>query len=158
MVIATSTVTVNPAFLQEIKDDAREFRQMLAQAGEMLGPTHLSTVEARQIVDLLARLRDQLALHFTLEEAYGYFEDAVNAAPRLSEQAEFLRNQHQTLFADYMRVFESAEQLLYESPDDHARASVARMFHNFRADLQLHESREHDLIMAAFNDDIGAGD
>lgn len=158
MITATGTISVNPAFLQEIKDDAREFRQLVAQASELLGPTNLFSTDPRSIVDLLARLRDQLALHFTLEEAYGYFEDAINAAPRLSEQAELLRNQHQTLFADFLKIVESAEQMLYEEADDAARESLARAFHNFRADLQLHEAREHDLILAAFNDDIGAGD
>lgn len=158
MFIATGTVTVNAAFLQEIKDDSREFRQLLCQASEMLGPAHLSTVEPKRIVDLLLRLRDQLALHFTLEEAYGYFEDALNSAPQLSEQAELLRNQHQPLFMDLCRIVEAAEQMLYGESDDHARARIARMFHNFRADMQLHEAREQDLILAAFNDDIGAGD
>jgi hypothetical protein len=158
MSIATATVTINAAFLQEIKDDARELRCLLAQATEMLGPTHLPTVEPRRIVDLLNRIRDQLALHFTLEEAYGYFEDALNAAPQLCELAESLRNQHQQLFADFCRLTEEAEQLLYGEAGDHARARIARLYHNFRADLQLHESREHDLILAAFNDDIGTGD
>ena len=158
MSIATGTLTINPAFLQEIKEDDREFRQLLCQAVETFGPAHLSVVEAKRIVDLLGRLRDQLALHFTLEEAYGYFEDAIDTAPRLSEQAESLRNQHQDLFADFCAVIETAEQLLYDETHDHLRSKIARMFHNFRADLQLHEAREHDLIMAAFNDDIGCGD
>ncbi len=158
MFISTGTVTVNAAFLQEIKDDSREFRQLMAQAAEMLGPANLSTVEPRRIVDLLCRMRDQLALHFTLEEAYGYFEDALHAAPQLSEQAEMLRNQHQPLFVDFCQTVECAEQLLYADADDHARARIGRMFHNFLADMQLHEEREQDLILAAFNDDIGAGD
>ena len=158
MITATGTIAVNPAFLQEIKDDSRELRQLLAQATEMLGPTYLATVDPRRMVELMGKIRDQLALHFTLEEAYGYFEDAVTAAPRLSEQAELLRNQHQSLFADYIRAVESAERLLYDLDNDHARARIARAFNDFRADLQLHEAREHDLILAAFNDDLGAGD
>jgi hypothetical protein len=158
MLSTTATVTINPAFLQEIKEDCRECRQLLCQASEMLGPTHLPTVEPRQIVALLGKLRDQLALHFTLEEAYGYFEDAIDIAPQFSDQADFLRNQHQSLFADYCRLTDCADELLYGDADDHARARIARMFHNFRAELQLHESRENELILAAFNNDYGAGD
>jgi hypothetical protein len=158
MSIATGTVAVNAAFLQEIKDDAREFRRLVAQCSETTGPAHLGTVEPKRIVDLFGKLRDQLALHFTLEEAYGYFEDAVNIAPQLSEQAESLRNEHQTLFNDFCRIVETAEQLLYGEADDHQRARIARLFYNFRAELQLHEARENDLILAAFNDDFGAGD
>lgn len=155
---ATRTITVNPAFLQELKEDAREVRQLLAQATDLLGPVQLSVVAPRQIVDLLCRLRDQLALHFTLEEAYGYFEDAIDIAPQLSEQADALRSQHQALFADFCQIVDAAEQLLYGESQGHDRARIARMFHNFRAELQLHEAREHELIQAAFNDDLGCGD
>ncbi len=158
MSIVTGTLTVNPAFLQEIKEDDREFRQLLCQAVETFGPAHLSTIEAKRIVELLGRLRDQLALHFTLEEAYGYFEDAIDTAPRLSDQAECLRNQHQDLFSGFCAIIDAAEQLMYEEPVNQQRGKIAHMFHSFRADLQLHEARENDLIMAAFNDDIGCGD
>jgi hypothetical protein len=154
----TSTITVNAAFLQEIKEDAREFRQLLTDAAEMLSNPRLSEVEPKCMVELFNRVRDQLALHFTLEEAYGYFEDALDAAPQLSETAETLRNQHQTLFADFGKIAEIAEDLLYGKVEDHQRARIARMYHNFRADLQQHESREHEMILAAFNDDIGCGD
>lgn len=158
MYVATGTVTVNAAFLQEIKDDAREFRQCLAQASELLGPGQLSELEPRSLVELLGRVRDQLALHFSLEEAYGYFEDAISAAPHLSEQAELLRAQHQTLFAEFGGTIAAAEELLYGDNDDDARARVARLYQHFRANLQLHEAREQDLILAAFNDDLGGGD
>lgn len=158
MNLATGTVTVNAAFLQEIKDDAREFRQLLVQSADLLSPALVQHASVKRVVDVLSQLRDQLALHFTLEEAYGYFEDAIHAAPQLSEQAEHLRNQHQSLFVDYCRVVEAAEQLLYGERDDESRALLARLFRNFLADLQLHEAREQDLIVAAFNDDLGAGD
>jgi hypothetical protein len=158
MSIIAGTVTVNAAFLQEIKEDAREFRQLLAKASSMLEPVHLAALECRCLADLLARLRDQLALHFTLEEAYGYFEDAIDAAPRLSEQAEILRNQHQSLFAEFCQLVELGEQLVYQEVSEDRVEHVSRKFQRFLAELQLHESREHELILAAFNDDIGCGD
>ena len=158
MSVIVGTVTVNAAFLQEIKEDARVFRQLLTQTAVMLEPAHLPALDCKCLVDLLARLRDQLALHFTLEEAYGYFEDAIDAAPRLCEQAETLRNQHQTLFAEFCQLVELGEQLMYHEMAEDGVEQVARKFHRFRAEMQLHESREHELILAAFNDDIGCGD
>jgi hypothetical protein len=158
MSIIAGTVTVNAAFLQEIKEDAREFRQLLTQATAMLEPAQLPALDCKCLVDLLGKLRDQLALHFTLEEAYGYFEDAIDAAPRLSQQAETLRNQHQSLFAEFCQLVELSEQLLYHEVGEERIEQVARRFQRFRAELQLHESREHELILAAFNDDIGGGD
>jgi hypothetical protein len=158
MSTVTGTLAVNAAFLQEIKEDSRELRQLLCQSVEMLKPSHMQSVEPRRMVDLLGRLRDQLALHFTLEEAYGYFDDAIDAAPQLSETAEVLRGQHQTLFSDLCAIVEFAEQLLYGADEGNDRMHVADKFHAFRCELERHESREQDLILAAFNDDIGCGD
>lgn len=158
MSIATGTLTVNAAFLQEIKEDSREFRQLLCQSVEVLSDDQPQRVDARGLLDLLCKLRDQLALHFTLEEAYGYFEDALDAAPQLSEQAEALRNEHQSLFAQLIHIVDLADQLCKGDENVGLRMKIARLFHAFRADLQLHESRENDLIWAAFNDDVGCGD
>ncbi|HTN76706.1 MAG TPA: hemerythrin domain-containing protein [Pirellulaceae bacterium] len=158
MSLATGTLTVNAAFLQEIKEDSRELRQLLCQNVERLNRNRLPVADPLEMIESLAKLRDQLALHFTLEEAYGYFEDAIDAAPQLSVQAEMLRNQHQTLFADLSHVVALAEQLRSEESPMDAHFEVARLFHRFRADLQQHESREQELILAAFNDDLGCGD
>ena len=39
-------------------------------------------------------------MHFALEDAYGYFEDAVAEAPRLSDMAEQLHSEHDGLFLE----------------------------------------------------------
>jgi hypothetical protein len=158
MTTITGTLTVNAAFLQEIKEDAREFRQLLCQAVDLLGPSQMPTADLRQVADVLGRLRDQLALHFTLEEAFGYFEDALDAAPQLSQRAEALRSEHQTLFVDLCAIVDLAERMVYGRTGAEDRTELGRMFHRFRVDIALHESREHDLILAALNDDIGCGD
>ena len=82
MTTAQRTLTINAAFLQEIKDDNRELKQLLDDCAERLAHASTGHVDPKRLVGSLARLRDQVALHFALEEAYGYFDDAIDVAPR----------------------------------------------------------------------------
>src|SRR5262245_61954266 len=95
VITTTGTVTVNAAFLQEIKEVNQELWSLLAdlrhRCQRPIAPGH-----CRLLIDKLCQLRDQLALHFSLEEAYGYFEDPVEVAPQLSRQAEMLRSEHRS--------------------------------------------------------------
>jgi hypothetical protein len=68
---------------------------------------------SRQLADLLGRVRDQLAMHFALEEAYGYFEEPLSVAPRLSSQADALRNQHGDLYLAICELVDQAQRRAY---------------------------------------------
>ena len=104
VVTSTGTVTVNAAFLQEIKEVNQELWSLLAELRHRcqrpIAPGH-----CRQLIDKISLLRDQLALHFSLEEAYGYFDDPVDVAPQLSRQAEHLRSEHRELYQDFNAAF-----------------------------------------------------
>jgi len=158
MSIQTRTVAVNPAFLQEIKDDNRDLRSLFTHAIAAMDPDRLERVDTRHVAELLARLRDQLAMHFTLEEAYGYFDDPINTAPRLLERAEVLRSEHTSLFLELCRMVEEAEGLA-----DHPRSfeifkRLSIQFQSFHVRFQKHEACENELIFEALDDDIGVGD
>lgn len=158
MAIALRTVSINPAFLQEIKDDHHELRQLLHHTCAMLERSGPAEIEYPRLVEMLGKLRDQLALHFSLEEAYGYFDDALTVAPHLSRRAERLREEHSGLFAEACRLAESAEQVARKGKPDAALARLGGDYHRFSARFHDHESQECDLILEAFNDDIGTGD
>jgi len=158
MLMVTRTVTVNAAFLQEIKEDNEQLRGLLAEANAMLAASPPSHVRTRRLASLLAELRDQLAMHFSLEEAYGYFEDPVSVAPHLSEQAESLREQHGELYKDICQLAETAENLSDRNGKSRGLQQVACRFLEFYGRLQDHEATENDLIVQAYNVDIGVGD
>ena len=63
------------------------------------------------MVDLLIELQDQLALHFALEEAYGYFDDPIWVAPHISDLAESLRAEHVALYSELCDLAEQAGSL-----------------------------------------------
>ena len=158
MALATYTVAVNAAFLQEIKEDHHELRQLMHHTGAMFDRPDWMPAEIDQLATLLGKLRDQLAMHFSLEEAFGYFEDAIESAPHLSRRAEDLRAQHATLYAILCRLAERCERLLHDKPVDDVLAALAADYRHFAAGFADHESQESELIVEAFNSDIGAGD
>lgn len=167
MAIAQRLVSINPAFLREIKEDHHELRQLIHHTSAMLDRVKPAAqidrsepveFDCPRLVELLTKLRDQLAMHFSLEEAYGYFEDAITVAPHLCRRAENLRGQHFDLFAELCRLVESAEELRYQERPERSLARVNENYHAFIAKFREHESLESDLILEAFNDDIGTGD
>lgn len=158
MYMATGTLTINPAFLQDIKEDNIHLKELLAATSTALSLDANTLIRPRALAELMSQLRDQLATHFSLEEFFGYFDDAVDTAPRLSTEAEVLRCQHEALYLSISRLAEDSERLLYGPIPDNAMSALARRFHAFYKELKTHEESENELIMRAFYEDIGVGD
>ncbi len=158
MVTAQRTLAINAAFLQEIKDDNRELRSLLEQSAVLLNRPRSSAVDSRRVAQMLGKVRDQLALHFSLEEAYGYFDDAIDVAPRLSRQAESLRSEHPKLYLAISELVEQAERMLYGERAAKEIGKLADGFADFREQLQHHEEQEQTLIVQTLNEEIGGGD
>ena len=159
MAIRTTTVTINAAFLREIKEDNQRLKELLAELREALGerPTN-DALTRHQLIEKLSDFRDLLATHFALEEAFGYFDEPLMAAPRLAERAEELRQEHARLFVRLCGLVDQAEDIFQREPHERAYRLIAEQFRQFDSDLQVHEQAENELIMEAFNADIGVGD
>jgi hypothetical protein len=155
---ATSTVTVNAAFLQEIKEVNQELWDLLEELEALCRKPDRLMARRNQFIGMLDDLRDHLALHFALEEAYGYFNDPIEVAPRLSELAGELRSEHRWLYLLVCRIGEFAEQPLQGDRVSHRVMGVVDQFQDFAARLRHHEARENDLILRVYDDDIGVGD
>jgi hypothetical protein len=156
--VVTKTITINASFLAEIKEVHEELWRTLQQLRDMCArPTSLGD-DATGFVELLVRLRDQLAMHFSLEEAYGYFEDPVDVAPWLDKYAHELRAEHENLYQEIVALVERAEDSLFHNRRDELSNGIPLAFGVFDDQFSRHEQRETDLIFAAFHDDIGVGD
>lgn len=164
----TRTITVNRAFLQEIKETHRELWLVLAECRRLSeAPIH-GRRRAAEFADRLRELCDRLAFHFSLEEAYGYFEEPVRAAPRLARRCEQLRDEHAALYVDLAQLADLAENRLIESDriesdrieSDGANRMLAAQsaFIAFDERFRDHEAAEIELIQAAWTDDLGEGD
>ena len=109
-----SQITINAAFLQEIKEVNQELWQLLANLREVCASAWMVRQHTGQFIDMLAELRDQLALHFALEEAYGYFEQPAFCPPTMSELATQLRGEHRQLYVLATQLAEAGEQLQFD--------------------------------------------
>ncbi len=147
--------TLNAAFFREIKEDHQQLKAVLNRLRELISQRRAIGNHRRELATILAELCDQLAFHFTLEEAYGYFEDAVERAPRFHDQAGRLRNQHPQLYVMCQEIAESAAACVASGTD---LDTVVDQTIAFDRALQAHESAEVSLIMDAINLDVGVGD
>ena len=101
-------VTINVAFLQEIKQDF-EFRQMLSKVYHQLNQPDGEKLSPRKASELLSDLRDELETYFALEEFYGYFDRSAETNPSVSQKASLLRSEHEQL---YLQLDELVEHVL----------------------------------------------
>ena len=149
-------LTVNAAFLKDIKDDNRDLKLLMDKIRPLRTPLPTALNHWPELIRLFADLRDQLAMHFSLEEAYGYFDDAIVTAPRLNVTAECLKGQHSALFQQICELADQALELPADS-EEHI-AKFLKRFDQFQAAFQKHEEAELALILDAMDDDIGVGD
>ena len=158
MLLKTKTRAINSAFLEEIKQLNRDLWDLIEDISVACS-YRLKTIEGCTFFCIrLTRLRDQLATHFSLEEAFGYFDDPIDLAPRLSDTAESLLREHRKLQARISELVTFAWALHNRGALKVAFDQVAREFNGFHADLKRHERREQLLILQAYDDDIGVGD
>jgi hypothetical protein len=153
----TGTVTVNAAFLQEIKEVNTELWQLLGDLRHRC-QRPIAPGQCRLLIDKLCQLRDQLALHFSLEEAYGYFDDPVDVAPQLSRMAGRLREEHKSLYLEFCEVADHAERMFYEERHAALALWIGPEFLQLDRRLRDHEERENELIYEAYDVDSGVGD
>lgn len=152
----TGAITVNVAFLKEIKEDNVHFGELL-EAIKMSLETG-SRVQDRVLAELLGRLRDELETHFALEEFYGYFKDATVQNNQVGKVAQRLCGEHVILFVQLNDLVEDAERLLYKEPPRRTKEEVMSGFGDFYNSLKKHEQDEMLLMMRLWNEDIGDGD
>lgn len=156
--VPVASVTINSAFMQEIKEASGELWALIDKVDEMRSHPWLICDHPRHAVDLVSQLQDQLALYFSLEEYYGYFEGPASVEPRFSERAGALREEHRTLYLDMCSIIDRAERLVDEDRLASLTRHIVVRLDAFCAQLKAHETREQDMLLEAFDDDIGVGD
>lgn len=159
-------VTINVAFLQEIKSDFG-FRELLNDVYQQLIPgskpgvlddESAGQVSPRVAAELLEELRDGLETYFSLEEFYGYFQQAAVLNPCVGQKATSLQTEHEVLFLKLNQIVEMTQQIVYhEVGPETTLTQVAEDLEAFCIDLAQHEQAEMDLMMRLCNEDIGDG-
>jgi hypothetical protein len=135
---------------QEVLDDDKALKLLLAKIDETLGQRNATVAEATR---LLRQLGDQLIGDFALEESGGYFTEAMLHAPHLEARSQTLMNQHGKLSA--------VARELVPPVGKGADAWWEETRHRFAAlqqELLLHERSEDSLLQEAYVDDLGSKD
>ncbi|MCA9103935.1 MAG: hemerythrin domain-containing protein [Planctomycetales bacterium] len=155
---ANRPLTINAAFLQELKEVNQELWQLIESLRTLCGEPMSMRQHSRTLVDLLSRLRDQLAMHFSLEEAYGYFHNPVEVEAALAETARRLRAEHSPLYLRCSQLADHAENLWRER-DEAALTTVLPVgVDEFLVELKRHENGESELIYRQLYESIGVAD
>ncbi len=155
LVIRTGTVTINPAFLQEVKELHEELWQKVQQCRCRASEPLANDQEAQMFRQMLADLLDTLDRHFTVEETCGYFENPVDVAPHLASRCEQLRREHASLYLELLAILEHADALLSCPASLPMWVAIQSDYIAFDDRFKAHEEAEADLIQRAFNQDIG---
>lgn len=154
--VQTRLTTINAAFLKDIKDDNRELKRLFESIDELTFHHQMSINHWGELVGMIDQLTDQVAMHFSLEEAYGYFDNAIEVAVELSQRAGELRHQHVLLYEELVALDDSVAQTSIDRIDD--VKSCLERYKRFHRRFRVHEEAELELILSAIDDDIGVGD
>lgn len=153
--IKTGSLTINAAFLQEIKDDNVDMSDLLDATFDAFSIQESSKVQAKSLFDIMSQIRDYLAMHFALEDEFGYFDEAVDVPHQLSLQADVLKGQHEQFYAEICQIVEAAESTLHCNPQSAAmKQKIMDAYKSFYTRFQDHEEAERELVLESLQLDL----
>lgn len=153
-----SHVAINAAFLQEIKDIHVELWGSLQEIRSMCRAVDQATHWQFRLVMAFEELRDLFAMHFALEEGFGYFENPAFIDLDISRRANELRSDHKALYCEICEICEWIDEARFQGRLSAKLSSVSLRFESFLDQFRIHESREQELIYDSFCNDLGTGD
>ena len=151
-------VTINAAFLEEVKIIHKELWQLLEETLSMCFYHQRSFKWQTRFVECLDGLRDLFAMQFALEEGYGYFDDPVFVEANTAARAADLMNDHGQLYLEISSISDWVDDLRHHGQLANQMSKVQTRFRAFYDQIQTHEKKEQELIFEAYCDDIGTGD
>ena len=150
-VSSTTLLSVNPAFLQEIKDSNPDYWESIKSIQHICHSHDDPTAVCRSLVKGLDDLRDKVALQFSLEESYGYIvvgdrrDFGANPTPTTEKTAR-THAEHRALYIRLSELAELAEELQYRGVVFSSLLSLAEQVSEFVEQLNQHERDEAHLI------------
>ncbi|MEZ6138598.1 MAG: hypothetical protein R3C53_27255 [Pirellulaceae bacterium] len=143
-----TTLGVNAAFLQEVKDSNLQLWTCLRELREVKYAEDSEPIEASRVfVNLLGELRDCIALEFSLEETYGFIEGATQSLVGFGlADASTAKMQHRELYLQLHEICEQAEEAQYRGTISRDLAMFIGAFEKFDDCFRAHEDLEAELI------------
>ncbi|MEQ9071653.1 MAG: hypothetical protein RLO18_33265, partial [Gimesia chilikensis] len=131
MISNSRQITVNAAFLKEIKEDNLRLYNLMENLRTFwLVPDPLA-LKPEWFSVLINELRDQLAMHFALEATFGYFDHADQVDALTAAESQRLRDQHEDLYLEIASIAEQVEEALYPEWNQTTYAAQIERFDQF---------------------------
>ena len=144
-----TTVGVNAAFLQEIKDSNVQLWATLRELREIRHNDD-AIQASRVFVRHLVELRDCVALEFSLEETYGFIESAGEGFQAFgAPDATTAKMQHRDLYLQLHEFCEKVEEAQYRGTISRDLTSFIESFENFDECLRHTKSWKPNSFAAA---------
>ena len=144
---AETTIRVNAAFLQEVKDSNLGLWTTLRDLRAIDPGCEDSIAASHAFVDLIGRLREALALQFSLEETYGYIQASACRFRSLGgADATAAKMQHSELYLQLHELCEQVEEAQYRGTISRDLAAFLGDFEAFDDCFLAHEALEAELI------------
>lgn len=140
---------------QEMHRDSTHLADLRLALKAYVDNSTLLRFHRSRFVELLTRLRDQLAIHFTLKQVGGYLVEVVQKDPRLSEPAEKLRADHTQLFQMVCELVDQVEEAASGRAAQRRLPKLLKKLDEFECALQLHEEQEKELVLESVDRDLG---
>ncbi len=134
---------------EEIRREHEHLREVL---GKIRHALNVRMEAATNLAEMMSSLQQHVSVHFHEEEEGGFFHEVVVQAPRMSNRADALKQEHVGLATAVVELVTIA------SEENELCKSLDTKFHDFSKTLMQHESKENELLLDAYDDDIGAAD
>ena len=131
----------------------RMLRQMRAAIVSSVQPGATPTFE--EVARILGRLRDELQLHFTEEEAGGCLDEAVSRCPSLAAELKRIEAEHPMLLGEITRLIGQANHL---EPTVQNKVAMQKAFDRLYLQLRAHEKAENQLLAQGFGTNLNSAE
>ncbi|KAA1257650.1 hypothetical protein LF1_01380 [Rubripirellula obstinata] len=147
----TTLMSVNPAFLREIKDSNPDYMESVRRIQHICHSPDDPTSLCRNLVKGLDDLRDIVALQFSLEESYGYIaigdlRDFGTTETPVTRKTARTQAEHRSLYIQLSELAELAEELQYRGVEHSMLIDLSARVCDFVDRLLTHERDEAELI------------
>ena len=148
---STSLMSVNPAFLQEIKDSNLDYFESIRRIRHICHSSDDPPEACRTLVKALDHLRDVVALQFSLEESYGYMivgdlRDFGTTETPITRQSAACHCEHRNLYIQLSELAELAQELQYRGVEQSTFIDLCSQVSYYADQLMNHERGEAELI------------
>ncbi len=141
-----TTLGVNAAFLQEVKDSNLPLWATLRELRELAANVTDRIEASRQFVNRLDELRDSIGLQFSLEETYGFVSGVRSTVAFGCGDARDAQMQHRELYLQLHELCEQVEEAQYRGTISRDFGEYYSSFEAFDACFRAHEELEAELI------------